>query len=156
MATELYDLGVPPFIRGLRALDGLLDKALAHAAGTGQNAEAWLDARLACDSPKLCVARLSGVTAPVHDDSEITIAELRGRIAKTLDYIASVPREAIDGQEGREVVVTFPGGQMTFEGRPYLTGFALPNFYFHLTTAYGLLRQAGVPLAKRDFMGAPN
>jgi len=169
MATELYDLGVPPFLRGLRALDGLLDKALAHAAGTGQNAEAWLDARLApdmhplrkqiqiaCDSPKLCVSRLSGVTAPVHDDSEITIAELRGRIAQTLDYIASVPREAIDGQEGREVVVTFPGGQMTFEGRPYLTGFALPNFYFHLTTAYGLMRQAGVPLGKRDYMGAPN
>ena len=169
MATELYDLSVPAFIRGLRALDGLLDKAIAHAAGTGQNAEVWLDARLApdmhplrkqiqiaCDSPKLCVARLSGVTAPVHDDSEITIAELRGRIAQTLDYIASVPRAAIDGQECREVVMTFPGGQMTFEGRPYLTGFVLPNFYFHLTTTYGLLRQAGVPLGKRDYMGAPD
>lgn len=168
MATELYDLSVPAFTRGLRALDALLDKAAAHAAATGQDAEAWLDARLApdmhplrkqvqiaCDSPKLCIARLSGVAAPVHDDSEVTIAELKGRIAQTLAYIASVPREVIDGQEGRVVVVTFPGGQMTFEGRPYLTGFALPNFYFHLTTAYGLLRQAGVPLSKRDYMGSP-
>ncbi|KPF73848.1 hypothetical protein IP78_14600 [Brevundimonas sp. AAP58] len=168
MATELYDLGVPAFTRGLRALDALLDKAVAHAAATGQDAEAWLDTRLApdmhplrkqvqiaCDSPKLCIARLSGVAAPVHDDSEVTIAELKGRIAQTLAYIASVPRDAIDGQEGKEVVVTFPGGQMTFEGRPYLTGFALPNFYFHLTTAYGLLRQAGVPLSKRDYMGSP-
>ncbi len=168
MATELYDLSVPAFTRGLKALDGLIDKAVAHAAATDQNAEAWLDTRLAadmhplrkqiqiaCDSPKLCIARLSGVTAPVHDDSEITIAELKGRIAQTLSYIASVPREAIDGQEGRDVVVTFPGGQMTFEGRPYLTGFALPNFYFHLTTAYGLLRHVGVPLSKRDYMGSP-
>lgn len=168
MATALYDLSVPAFTRGLRALDALLDKAVAHAATSGQDAEAWLDTRLApdmhplrkqvqiaCDSPKLCIARLSGVGAPVHDDSEVTIAELKGRIAQTLAYIASVPRQAVDGQEGKEVVVTFPGGQMTFQGQPYLTGFALPNFYFHLTTAYGLLRQAGVPLSKRDFMGSP-
>jgi hypothetical protein len=168
MATELYDLSVPAFTRGLKALDGLLDKAVAHAAATGQDAEAWLDTRLApdmhplrkqvqiaCDSPKLCIARLSDVAAPVHDDSEVTIADLKGRIADTLAYIASVPRTAIDGQEACEVILTFPGGQMTFEGRLYLTGFALPNFYFHLTTAYGLLRQAGVPLGKRDYMGAP-
>lgn len=168
MATELSELSVPTFTRGLRALDALLDKAVAHAEATGGDADAWLDHRLApdmhplrkqiqiaCDSPKLCVARLSGVPAPVHDDSEITVAELKGRIAETLDYIASVPRDAVDGQESKAVVVRFPGGEMTFEGRSYLTGFALPNFYFHMTTAYALLRQAGVPLGKRDFLGAP-
>ncbi|OYX34733.1 MAG: hypothetical protein B7Z01_04095 [Brevundimonas subvibrioides] len=107
----------------------------------------------ACDSPKLCIARLSGIAAPVNDDSEATIAELQTRIADTLGYIASVPREAIDGQEAREVTLTFPGGEMKFLGQPYVTGFAIPNFYFHVTTAYILLRGAGVPVGKRDYMG---
>ena len=169
MATELYDLTVPPFTRGLRALSGLLDKAVAHAAGTGVDPETYLALRIiddmnplvkqvqtACDSPKLCIARLSGVAAPVNDDTETTIAELQERIASTLAYIASVPREAINGQEGKEVTLTFPGGEMKFLGQPYVTGFAMPNFYFHLTTAYDLLRGAGVPLGKRDYMGAPN
>jgi hypothetical protein len=166
MATELYDLTVPAFTRGLTALDGLLDKAVAHAGETGADAETYLSARLfedmhplakqvqiACDSPKLCIARLSGIDGPVNDDSEATIAELKARIASTLDYIRSVPREAIDGQEDKDVVLKFPGGELPFKGVSYVTGFALPNFYFHLTTAYGLLRQAGVPLGKRDFMG---
>ena len=168
MATELYDLTVPGFTRGLRALSAILDKAVAHAATTGVDADDWLSLRLiddmnplikqvqtACDSPKLCVARLSGVTAPVHDDSERSIADLQGRIAETLAFIASVPRAAIDGQEARAVVVKFPGGEMNFLAQPYVTGFAVPNFYFHLTMAYGLLRAQGVPLGKRDYMGAP-
>lgn len=166
MATELYDLTVPVFTRSLKALSGLLDKAVAHAGEAG--AEALLSNRLiedmhplskqiqiACDSAKLCVARLSGAEAPVNEDTETTIAELKARIASTLAFLASVPREAIDGQEDREVVLKFPGGEWPFRGQAYVTGFALPNFFFHLTTAYGLLRQAGVPLGKRDFMGAP-
>ena len=167
MATELYDLTVPPFTRGLRALDGLLDKAVAHAETTGVDPESYLSLRIiddmnpfakqvqtACDSPKLCLARLSGVAAPVNDDSEKTIAELKQRIAATLEYLASVPRDKVDGQEGKEVVLTFPGGEMKFLGQQYVTGFAMPNFYFHLTTAYALLRGAGVPIGKRDYMGA--
>ena len=167
MATELYDLTVPVFTRGLKALSAMLDKAVAHAAETGEDAEAWLSRRLiddmhplvkqvqiACDGPKLCVARLSGVEAPVNEDTETTIAELKARIAGTLDWIASVPRETIDGQEGKDVVLKFPGGELPFKGQAYVTGFALPNFFFHLTTAYGLLRGAGVPLGKRDFIGA--
>lgn len=166
MATELYDLTVPPFTRGLRALNGLLDKAVAHAEATGVDPESYLSLRIiddmnpfvkqvqtACDSPKLCLARLSGVAAPVNDDTETTIAELKQRIASTLEYLASVPREKVDGQEGKEVVLTFPGGEMKFLGQPYVTGFAIPNFYFHLTTAYDLLRGAGVPIGKRDYMG---
>jgi hypothetical protein len=168
MATELYDLTITPFTRGLRALSGLLDKAVAHAEAQGVDPETYLALRViddmnplikqvqtTCDSPKLCIARLSGVAAPVNDDSETTIAELQTRIADTLAYLHSVPREAIDGQEARPVTVTFPGGEMKFLGQPYVTGFAIPNFYFHLTTAYGLLRKAGVPIGKRDYMGAP-
>lgn len=165
MATELYDLTVPVFTRALKALSGLLDKAVAHAGEAG--AEAMLSNRLiedmhplskqvqiACDSAKLCTARLSGIEGPVNDDTETTVAELKARIASTLEFIGSVPREAIDGQEDREVVLKFPGGEWPFKGQAYVIGFALPNFFFHLTTAYGLLRQAGVPIGKRDFLGA--
>ena len=165
MATELYDLTVPVFTRALNALSGLLDTAVAHAGEAG--AEALLANRLvpdmhplskqvqiACDGAKLCVARLSGAEAPVNEDVETTIAELKARIAATLEWIGSVPREAIDGQEDREVVLKFPGGEWPFKGLAYVTGFALPNFFFHVTTAYDLLRQAGVPLGKRDFLGA--
>ena len=165
MATELYDLTVPVFTRALKALSGLLDKAVEHAGEAG--ADALLSNRLAddmhplvkqvqiaCDGPKLCVARLSGVEAPVNEDTETTIPQLKARIAATLEWIASVPREAIDGQEERDVVLKFPGGEWAFKGQAYVVGFALPNFFFHVTTAYGLLRQAGVPLGKRDFLGA--
>ena len=167
MATELYDLTVPVFTRSLKALSALLDKAAAHAAETGQSPESLLARRLiddmhplskqvqiACDSAKLCTARLSGAEAPVNEDTETTIAELQARIASTLAFIGSVPREAIDGQEEREVVLKFPGGEWPFRGQAYVIGFALPNFFFHVTTAYDLLRQAGVPLGKRDFLGA--
>lgn len=166
MATELYGLTVPVFTRGLNALSAILDKAAAHAAETGKDADAVLALRLigdmnpfskqvqtACDSAKLCVSRLSGVAAPVMDDSEATLDQLKARIRATLDYLASVPREAIDGQEAREVVLTFPGGEMKFLGQAYVIDFALPNFYFHLTTAYALLRADGVPLGKRDYLG---
>ena len=165
MATELYDLTVPVFTRALKALSGLLDKAVEHAGEAG--ADALLSNRLAedmhplvkqvqiaCDGPKLCVARLSGVEAPVNEDTETTIPQLKARIAATLEWIASVPREAIDGQEERDVVLKFPGGEWAFKGQAYVVGFALPNLFFHVTTAYGLLRQAGVPLGKRDFLGA--
>lgn len=168
MATELYDLTVPVFTRGLKALSALLDKAVAHAAEAGEDAEGYLALRLApdmhplskqvqiaCDGSKLCVARLSGVEAPVNEDTETTIAELQARIAATLAFIGSVPREAIDGQEDREVVLKFPGGEWPFKGQAYVVGFALPNVFFHLSTAYGLLRQASVPIGKRDFLGAP-
>ncbi|MCS6627834.1 DUF1993 domain-containing protein [Roseibacterium beibuensis] len=168
MATELYDLTAPVFTRGLKALSAILDKAVAHAEETGADAESYLALRLApdmhplskqvqiaCDGSKLCVARLSGVDAPVNEDSETTIVELQARIASTLDFIGSVPRDAIDGQEERDVVLKFPGGEWPFKGQGYVVGFALPNVFFHLSTAYGLLRQAGVPIGKRDFLGVP-
>ena len=168
MATELYDLTVPVFTRGLKALSSLLDKAVVHAGEAGEDAESYLALRLApdmhplskqvqiaCDGSKLCIARLSGVEAPVNEDTETTIAELQARIASTLAFLASVPRSAIDGQEEREVILKFPGGEWPFKGQGYVVGFALPNVFFHLSTAYGLLRQAGVPIGKRDFLGVP-
>lgn len=166
MATELHDLTVPVFTRGLTALSALLDKGVAHARANGVDPDSYAALRLtedmhplskqvqiACDGAKLCVARLSGVEAPVMADTETTMAQLKDRIAATLDFLASVPRAAIDGQEERDVVLTFPGGEWPFKGQAYVIGFALPNFHFHLSTAYGLLRQAGVPLGKRDFLG---
>ena len=100
------------------------------------------------------VARISGVEAPKFDDTESTFPELKARIQKTLDYLASVPNERIDGTEDKEI--TFPVGRdksRTMKGEAYLKHFVLPNFYFHLTTAYGLLRHNGVPLGKPDFLG---
>jgi hypothetical protein len=165
VATELYDLTVPVFTRALKALSGLLDKAVEHAGEAG--GDVLLASRLApemhplskqvqiaCDSAKLCTARLSGTEAPVNEDTETTIPELKARIASTLEFIGSVPREAIDGQEERDVVLKFPGGEWPFKGQAYVIGFALPNFFFHISTAYGLLRQAGAPIGKRDFLGA--
>ena len=167
MSTSLYDLTVPVFTHSLKSLSAIIDKAVAHADATGANADAWLSLRLiedmhpfskqvqtACDSAKLCVSRLSGIDAPVMEDTETTIAQLKARIAATLDYLASVPRDTVDGQENKDVVLKFPGGEWPFKGQAYVVSFAYPNFYFHLTTAYALLRQAGVPLGKRDFLGA--
>ena len=167
MSTGLYDLSVPVFMRGLKNLLNILDKAEAHAKEKGVDADAWLSLRLiedmhplakqvqmACDGAKLSVSRLSGVAAPVMEDTETTIAQLKARIAATLDYLASIPCDTIDGQEDKDIVLKFPGGEWPFKGQPYVIGFAHPNFYFHLTTAYALLRSAGVPLGKRDFLGA--
>ncbi|RYY96035.1 MAG: DUF1993 domain-containing protein, partial [Alphaproteobacteria bacterium] len=92
-------------------------------------------------------------TSPSMADTEATIAELRERIAKTVDYIKSVPASAVDGSEAREVVLKFPNGEIKFTGVDYLTGFAIPNFMFHVTTAYAILRHSGVPLGKQDFLG---
>jgi len=109
--------------------------------------------QFASDTSKSTIARLSGGTAPAMADTETTIRELRTRIANTIDYIKSVPASAVDGSEEREVVLKFPNGEMKFKGLDFLTNFALPNFMFHVTTAYAILRHNGVPLGKQDFLG---
>ncbi|WP_395652197.1 DUF1993 family protein [Brevundimonas sp.] len=164
MAFDLYDASVPAFVRGLKALSALLDKALAQ----GFDEAALMEARLAPDmnpfpaqirtaafSARGCVARLTGQDWPKTEDNEATFAELQATIALSIAFIESVPREAFADAEDRDVVLKFPGGQFDFKGANYLTGFALPNFYFHVTTAYALLRVAGVEIGKRDYMGAP-
>jgi hypothetical protein len=109
--------------------------------------------QIACDTAKGAVARLAGADIPKHEDTEQTFAELKARIAKTLDFIESVPAAKVDGSEDREVVLKMRAGDMKFTGLEYLLGFAYPNFYFHVTTAYDILRHNGVELGKRDFLG---
>jgi len=110
--------------------------------------------QIACDSAKFGVARLSGVEAPKFDDTEVSLADLRQRIAKTLEYIRSVPAQRLDGTEEKDIVVPRRDGSMTLKGEFYLKHYVLPNVFFHVTTAYALLRHNGVELGKGDFLGA--
>ena len=109
----------------------------------------------ACDTAKGAVARLAGVEIPVHEDTEQTFEELKARIAKTIAFINTVKPAQIDGSEEREVVLKMRSGEVKFKGMQYLLGHALPNFYFHVTTAYDILRHNGVEVGKRDYIGTP-
>ncbi len=167
MAISMYSASVPVLVRALSNLQAWFDKAEAHAVAKKFEPQVLLNARLApdmlpftkqvqiaCDSAKFGVARLSGVDAPKFDDTEATFAELRQRIAKTLDYVRSVPAAKIDGTETKDVVVPRRDGPMTLKGEFYLKHYVLPNVFFHVTTAYALLRHNGVELGKADYLGA--
>jgi hypothetical protein len=162
----MYRVTVPVFVRGLNVLSDLLKKAEAHAEQHGSVKDALIGARLAddmlplsaqvqraSDTSKLSVERLSGVAAPKFEDTETSFPQLQERIAKTLAYITSVPESAFDHSESREVKLNFGSFQPSFQGDGYLLQFALPNFFFHLTTAHDILRNQGVPIGKRDFLG---
>jgi hypothetical protein len=176
MATSIFDaLVVPSMLRQLAALDAILGKAMAHAAAHKIDPAVLLEARLhpdmfaltrqvqlACDFAKNTVVRLAGEEPPYWPDEETTFEQLRARIAKTVDFIKSLPASRMEGAETREVTLsarrsyalTALGGRpTTFKGAHFLFNFALPNFYFHATTAYDILRHCGVNLGKRDFMG---
>ena len=107
----------------------------------------------ASDTAKGCAARLAGIEAPAMADTETTFPELQQRIAKTIAFLDSVKPAQLAGAEDREIVLKFPNGEMKFSGKDYVTGFALPNFYFHVTTAYAILRHNGIEIGKRDFLG---
>lgn len=167
MSASLYDFSVPAFTLALTNLSNQIDKASAYAERKKFDTKALADARLiadmltftrqvqiACDNAKGPVARLAGIENPKHEDNETTFAELKARIAKTLDFIKTVRPEQFVGAETREIVLQFPSLTLKFTGHNYLTQFALPNFYFHVTMAYALLRQNGVELGKPDFIGA--
>ena len=167
MAITMHKASVPVFAGRLGSLSKWLERALAHAEAKRFDADTLLVARLApdmlpfakqvqigCDAAKFCVARLAGVDAPADDDSEKTIAELQQRIARTIAFVESVPASQIDGSEERAISVPMRGREpLQMSGEQYLLHFALPNFYFHLTTAYALLRHNGVELGKADFLG---
>lgn len=168
MKISMYQASAPRFANALTNLAAILDKAQAHAEAKKIDPAVLGSLRLiadmfplarqvqiACDTAKGAVARLAGVEVPKYEDTEQTIAELRARIAKTLDFVASVPAAKIDGSEEREVVLKLGGQERKFTGLQYLFGHALPNFYFHVTTAYNILRANGVDLGKRDFIGTP-
>ena len=111
--------------------------------------------QIACDTVKFCVARLAGVEAPKFEDNETTLAQLRERIDATIAYAKSIPAAQIDGSEERDISMPRRDGTIVMKGEAYLKHFALPNFFFHLTTTYALLRHSGVDVGKMDFLGAP-
>ena len=164
----MYQASAPRFAAMLRNLSSLLDKAEAHCAAKKIDPSALTTFRLypdmfpltrqvqiACDTAKGAVARLAGADIPKHEDTEQTFADLKARIAKTVDFIESLKAERIDGTEDKEIVLAMRSGERRFKGMPYLLGFAYPNFYFHITTAYNILRHNGVELGKLDFLGKP-
>ncbi len=166
MSLSMYQASVPGFTQILGALAGVLSKAEAPAAAKKVDPAVLLAARLypdmfptsrqvqlACDFPKGALARLAGSDAPALADNEKSFAELKERIKRTLDYVQGFKPEQIDRTEGREVVLKVGGRELTFKGQPYLLQFVMPNFSFHSTAAYAILRHNGVELGKRDFMG---
>ncbi|HEY8250829.1 MAG TPA: DUF1993 domain-containing protein [Burkholderiales bacterium] len=168
MKISMYQASAPRFANALRNLSAILDKAQAHAEAKKLDPAVLGSLRLiadmfplarqvqvACDTAKGALARLAGAEIPKYEDTEQTIAELKARIARTLDFVASLPAAKIDGSEEREVVMKMRGQDVKFSGLQYLFGHAWPNFYFHVTTAYNILRANGVELGKRDFIGNP-
>jgi len=158
---------VPSFTHALRSLSAILNKAEAHCEDRKIDPNALLTARLypdmlnftrnvlvACDTAKGLAARLSQTDNPSYEDNEATFGELKARIKKTIEFMETVPDAAFEGAENREIVMRFGPEERTFIGSAYYTGFAVPNFYFHMTTAYDILRHNGVEIGKRDFLGA--
>lgn len=166
MTISMYQASVPAFQKHLGALDAILDKAAAYAAAKKIEPAALLGARLypdmfafarqvqiTCDFAKGTTARLAGVEVPNHADTETTIPELKARIAKVLAFIATIRPEQMEASYNRPLSIKVGPNDMTFAGgRDYLLDFALPNFYFHAATAYGILRHNGLEIGKRDFM----
>jgi uncharacterized protein len=167
MTLSMYQASVPVFRQVLEALGGVLGKGEAFAAERKIEPAVLLGWRLAPDMFNLTrqvqvasdmakggVARLAGVEVPKWEDHEASFGDLKARLARTVDYVGSFKPAQIDGSEAREITIPLGGKPTVFKGQPYLLKFVLPNLYFHCTTAYALLRAAGVPLGKRDFLGS--
>jgi hypothetical protein len=167
MSITMSSASVPVFVRMLTNMNAWLDKADSHAAAKKFDPSVYLSTRLApdmlnftkqiqiaCDTAKFCVARLAGVEAPKFDDAESSLAELRARIEATIAYLKSVPAAQIDGSEDRDITIPRRDGSMLMKGEAYLKHYALPNFFFHVTTAYALLRHNGVEVGKPDYLGS--
>lgn len=168
MKISMHQASVPRFANTLGNLSAILDKAQAHADAKKIDPAVLCGCRLiadmyplsrqvqvACDTAKGAVARLAGIDIPKHEDVEQTLVQLKQRIAKTIDFILSVTPERFEGSEEREVVLRLGGKDRKFTGLQYLFGHAYPNFYFHVATAYNILRANGVDIGKRDYIGAP-
>jgi hypothetical protein len=169
MTVSLYKISVPIFVQFLTSLSTVLDKAAAFAEAKKVDPSVLLNTRLAPDMFPLgrqvraatdhainACGRLAGAELPTFSNNEASIPELKERIAKTIDFLKGLKPAQIDGNEGKEIKITFPSGATReFTGQSLLLNNSLPNFYFHCTTAYDILRQCGVELGKRDFMGTP-
>ena len=167
MSISMYGVSIPMMTLGLTNLTAILDKAAAHAADKKFDSLVLAQARLfpdmyplarqvqiACDTAKGAAARLAGIEVPKHEDTETTLAELKARIAKTVDFLKSVTPAQLKDAESRAIEIKFPNGSWKFTGIAYLSDFALPNFYFHVSMVYALLRKNGVDIGKMDFLGA--
>ena len=168
MPLSMYQASVPVFTRMLGNLSNILDKAQAHAEAKKFDSAVFLGMRLfpdmlpfsaqvqiACDSPKLCCSRITGADAPKFEDKEASIAELKTRIAGTLAFVKTITPAQLDGTEEKPVVLKLRGQEVTFRAQDYLLHFVHPNLYFHVATAYDILRHNGVEIGKTDFIGAP-
>lgn len=166
MSDLIYQCSKPMFVHNLKNLAGILKKAASDAKARGIDPAVLLNARLspdmfplvrqvqiATDQAKGCCSRLAGVDNPVFVDDETTFAELDARIKRTLDFIKGLKASQFAGSESREIVMQMPIGTLSFSGLDYLNGWALPNFYFHYSAAYNILRHNGVGLSKTDFLG---
>ena len=167
MSMSMHSASVPAFVHMLNNMSSWLDKAQAHAEARKFDSVNYLGLRLApdmlpftrqvqicTDGAKGCVARLAGLEPPKWEDDEATLNDVRARVRKTVDYALSVPAEQIEGSEAREILLpTRSGEPRRFTGQTYLLTFVLPNFYFHATTTYALLRHAGVEVGKKDYLG---
>lgn len=166
MKISMYQASVPVYIRMLTNLAAVLEKGAAHAEAKKIDPSVLIGSRLypdmfplsrqvqvATDNAKGPAARLAGVDVPKYEDNEKTFPELRGRIEKTIEFLRTLKPEQIDGAEERTITLQVRGNTLTFNGLPYLLNFAMPNFYFHVTTAYDILRHNGVELGKQDYLG---
>jgi len=169
MTISLYKTSVPVFVQFLTSLSAVLDKAAAFAEAKKLEPSVLLNTRLAPDMFPLvrqvraatdhainACGRLAGAEMPSFANTETTIPELKDRIAKTIDFLKGLKPAQIDGTEDKQIKITFPSGATReFTGQSLLLTNSLPNFFFHCTTAYDILRQCGIELGKRDFMGTP-
>jgi hypothetical protein len=168
MSLSMYQASIPVFTRMLGNLSAILDKAVVFAEVKKIEPEVLLNARLApdmfplvrqvqiaTDSVKGCAARLAGVDIPSFPDTESSFAQLQERLQKTQAFLNGCSAAQIDGSETKQIVLNFPGQELKFSGQDYLVNFVLPNFYFHLTTAYAILRHNGLEVGKMDFLGRP-
>jgi hypothetical protein len=166
MALSMYQASIPVFLRGFSNLSAILKKAETHAAEKKIDPAVFTAGRLApdmypltrqvqiaTDMAKGCAARLAGIEIPSYADGETTFADLQARIAKTVSFLQGIRPDQIDGTEQKQVTIKVRDREFNLAGQPYLLNFVLPNFYFHLTTAYGILRHHGVELGKPDFIG---
>lgn len=169
MPVSMYSVSIPVFIQHLNGLNTVLNKAAAWAAARKVNEADLLNMRLSPDMFNLArqvraatdhaanaAGRLAGKELLKFTNEETTIAQSKDRITRTIDYLKSVKQSEIDGTEDKDISITFPSGQARqFTGQGLLLGNSLPNFWFHTTTAYDIVRHCGVEVGKRDFMGTP-
>ncbi|MGH8314767.1 MAG: DUF1993 domain-containing protein [Steroidobacterales bacterium] len=168
MTISMYQASVPRFVNILGNLSNILDKAQAHVDAKKIDAAVLPNYRLfpdmlpmitqiqiACDTAKGVVARLAGAEIPVFEDNEKTLADLKARITKTIAFVQSLKAQQIDGTEDKDIVIKRGDKETHYKGMQFLLGHAVPNFYFHVTTTYNILRHNGIEIGKRDYLGNP-